>query len=109
MASRTATWLVLSSVALGGLIAAQAPVYPNGATLAPTKIATLGGPPVTIEAAPPAKTIAAKPDKSVIKKRAEALRKARHRRLMLQARVVQQLPQQPTDRFGRPLPIARHR
>jgi hypothetical protein len=79
------------------------------AGIASTKIAMLGGPPVTIEASPPAKPTAAKPDKSVIKKRAEALRKARHRRLASQARVVQQLSQQPTDPFGRPLPVARRR
>jgi hypothetical protein len=79
------------------------------ADIASTKIATLGGPAVTIEAAPPAKTTVAKHDKSVIKKRAEARRKTRHRRLALQARVVQQLPQQALDPFGQPFPAARRR
>ena len=79
------------------------------ADIASTKIATLGGPSVTIEAAPPAKTTTAKHDKSVIRKRLEARRKTRHRRLALQARAVQQLPQQATDSFGQPSPAARRR
>ncbi len=50
------------------------------ADIASTKIATLGGPPVTIETSPPpVKTADAKHDKSAIKKRVEARRKARHR------------------------------
>jgi hypothetical protein len=77
---------------------------------ASTKIATLGGPPVTIEAAPPAKPTVAKHGKSVIKKRVEARRKTRHhRRIASRARVVQQLPQQPTDPFGQSFAAARRR
>jgi hypothetical protein len=79
------------------------------ADIASTKIATLGGPAVTIDAAPPAKPTIAKHDKSVIKKRVEARRKTRHRRLAAQARVVQQLPPQALDPFGQPFPTARRR
>jgi hypothetical protein len=85
------------------------PPAPADAGIASTKIATLGGPAVTIEAAPPAKTTVAKHDKSAIKKRAEARRKTRHRRLAAQARVVQQLPPQALDPFGQPFPVARRR
>ena len=112
MATSAAAAEQVSAPASEAVPAAPEPASPPTAAdadIASTKIATLGGPPVTIEAAPPAKTIAAKPDKSVIKKRAEALRKARRRRLASQARLVQQLPQQPTDPFGRPLLVARHR
>jgi hypothetical protein len=80
------------------------------ADIASTKIATLGGPPVTIETSPPpVKAIDAKHDKSAIKKRVEARRKARHRRTALRARVVQQLPQQAMDPFGQPFTAARSR
>ena len=79
------------------------------ADIASTKIATLGGPPVTIEAAPPAKSTVAKHDRNVIKKRVEARRSARHRRTALRARVVQQIPQQPADPFGQPFAAARRR
>ncbi len=76
---------------------------------ASTKIATLGGPAVTIEAAPPVKTTVASHVKSVIKKRVEARRKTRHRRTALRARVVQQLPQQQSDPFGQSFAAARRR
>jgi hypothetical protein len=65
-----------------------------------TKIATLGGPPVTIETAPVAKTTVAPHLRTFIKKRVEARRKTRHHRTALRAHAVRQLPQQPTDPFG---------
>jgi hypothetical protein len=70
------------------------------ADLASTKIATLGGPPVTIEAQPPAKTASAMPDRSVIKKRRlQARRAAERRRIALRARLA---PQQPPHPFAQP-------
>jgi hypothetical protein len=65
-------------------------------SIAATKIATLGGPPVTIEMAPPAK--AATPDK----KPKHAKRASRHRRIALPARLAGQAPQQPANPFAQP-------
>jgi hypothetical protein len=79
------------------------------ADIASTKIATLGGPPVTIEAPPPVKTIVARHVRSVVKKRVEARRKTRHRRTALRARIVQQLSQQQSDPFGQQFAAVRHR
>ena len=64
------------------------------ADIASTKIATLGGPPVAIEAPPPAKVAGAKPDRSVIKKRLQARRAAQRRKIALRARLAQQTLQQ---------------
>jgi hypothetical protein len=87
-----------------------APPIAAAAGIASTRIATLGGPPVTIEASPsPAKTTAGKHDKSAIKKHVEARRKARHRRTASRARIVQELAQQPTDPFGQPYVTTRRR
>jgi hypothetical protein len=58
------------------------------------KIATLGGPSVTIEAAPAVEPTVARHARSVIRKRVEARRKTRHRRIASpRAHVLQQLPQ----------------
>ena len=77
------------------------------AELASTKIATLGGPPVTIEAQPPAKTASAMPDRSVIKKRRlQARRAAERRRIALRARLA---PQQPPNPFAQPAATVRSR
>jgi hypothetical protein len=93
--------------------AAPEPAIPpasSDATIASTKIATLGDPPLSIEAAAPAKPTVAKHNKRVIRKRVEARRKSRHRRrLALRARIVQQLPQQPTDPFGQQFTAERRR
>jgi hypothetical protein len=86
-----------------------APPASADADSASTKIATLGGPAVTIEAAPPVKTTVARHVRSVIKKRVEARRKTRHRRTASRVRVVQQLPQQSTDPFGQSFAAARRR
>jgi hypothetical protein len=77
------------------------------AASASTKIATLGGPSVTIEAAPAEKTTVARHVRSVIRKRVEARRKTRHRRTASRVHVVQRLSQQPTDPFGQSFAAAR--
>jgi hypothetical protein len=82
---------------------------PADLDIASAKIATLGGPPITIEAAPVAKPTVAKHEKSNIRKRVEARRKAKHRRLALRARVMQQLSQQAPDPFGQQVTTARRR
>jgi hypothetical protein len=86
-----------------------APPASADADIASTKIATLGGPPVTIEAPPPVKSIVVRHVRNVIKKRVEARRKTRHRRTALRARFVQQLPQQQSDPFGQQFAAVRHR
>ena len=60
------------------------------ADIASTKIATLGGPPVAIEAPPPAKAAGAKPDR----RRLQARRAAQRRKIALRARLAQQALQQ---------------
>ena len=69
-----------------------------------TKIATLGGPAITIET-PPAKAVSAKPDQSAAKKRLQARRAAHRRRLAARARQAQLarlVPQLPADPFAQP-------
>jgi hypothetical protein len=76
---------------------ANVPISPD-THIAATKIATLGGPPVTIETAPPAKAAAAAPDK----KPRHARRANHHRRIALPARLAGQAPQQPANPFAQP-------
>jgi hypothetical protein len=76
--------------------------------LASTKIATLGGPPVTVEA-PPAKTASAKPDESAIKERLQARRAAQRRRIALRARLARQAPAPSADPFAQPAALVRSR
>jgi hypothetical protein len=64
--------------------------------IAETKIATLGGPPVTIETQPPAKAASA-----VVRKSVQARRVVKRRRIA-PARVTRQAPQTPADPFARP-------
>ena len=81
--------------------AASAPVTPEAA-LAATRIATLGGPAVTIET--PRVTANAEPAKADVKKRKQAQHaKARRRRVRLTT--VQGSPQ-PLDAFGQPAALA---
>jgi hypothetical protein len=88
---------------------AGTPVSPD-AGIAATKIATLGGPPVTIETLRPVKAASAKPDPIVIKKRQQAKRAIPRRRLAARPRLATQVPQQPANPFGQPAPtIARSR
>jgi hypothetical protein len=73
-----------------------------------TKIATLGGPPVPIEARPPAKAASskpagAKPDVSAIQKRQQSRRTLQRRRIAARARLATQAAQQPADPFAQPL------
>ena len=102
--------------------AASEPVAPPtspDATIAATKIATLGGPAVSIETPRPvkaegkktdsAKTDSAKTGSNIIKKRQHA-RRAVRRRLAARARLTAQLPPQQADPFGQPAPtIVRRR
>lgn len=85
---------------------AGAPAAPE-TDLASVKIATLGGPPVTIE--PPPQAADAKADGSVIKKRAQARRAKERRRLAQRARLARQAPQQPADAFSQPTITTRTR
>jgi hypothetical protein len=62
--------------------------------LASTKIATLDGPPITIEARPSGKSAGAKPDASVLQKRLQARRAAQRRRMAARARLARQALQQ---------------
>jgi hypothetical protein len=75
----------------------SAPASPE-AEPAVTKIATLGGPPVTIE--PPAAGDGATPDLSVIKQRAQARRIKERRRLAERARLARLAPALPADPFA---------
>ena len=76
--------------------------------IAATKIATLGGPAVTIEDPPSAKATSAKPDRSAIRKRAQRIRERRRiaaRRAALAALQAQQAAaQQQADPFAQPAP-----
>jgi hypothetical protein len=85
---------------------ASAPASPES-DLASMKIATLGGPLVTIE--PPAQTADAKADGNVIKKRAQARRAKERRRLAQRARLARQAPQQPAAAFPQPTITTRTR
>jgi hypothetical protein len=86
---------------------AGAPASPETG-LASIKIATLGGPPVTIEM--PAQTAKAKAEGSVIKKHAQARRAKERRRLAQRARLARQVaPQQPADLFPQPTITTRSR
>lgn len=84
-----------------------APVSP-GADIAATKIATLGGPAVDIEA-PPTKISHSKPDPSATTSRQHATRAARHRRIAARARVAAQAALQAVNPFGQPAPTVRSR
>jgi hypothetical protein len=66
--------------------------------IAETKIATLGGPPVTIETQTPSKIA-----RAVVKKSSQAKRVVKRRRIAQPARVTQQAPQAPADPFAQPL------
>jgi hypothetical protein len=72
------------------------------AEIAATKIATLGGPPVAIEAQPPAKAADAKPDGSAVNKRVQARRAAQRRKIAARARLARQVAQQPASPFPQP-------
>jgi hypothetical protein len=91
-----------------GTAASEQPDAPATAemSVAATKIATLGGPPVAIETAPrPAKATAAeaKPDPDALRKRQQARRAAHRRKLAARARLAARQAQlQPADPFAQP-------
>jgi hypothetical protein len=81
---------------------ASAPAAPD-LDAASTKIATRGGPTVTIEAPPPrAKVVSEMPDQSAIRKRQQARRAAQRRKLAARARLAvrQALLQQAANPFA---------
>jgi hypothetical protein len=67
----------------------------EGARIAETRIATLGGPPVTIET--PSKIASA-----VVRKSAQAKRVVKRRRIATRARPMQPAAHRPADPFGQP-------
>jgi hypothetical protein len=87
-----------------------APVTAPADSVAATKIATLGGPPVDITDDAPAleprkvKLPRARPDQSAIKKRVQARRAMQRRRLAMRARLL--LQQQQVNPFGQPQSFA---
>jgi hypothetical protein len=81
---------------------ANAPIIPVAPNSISTRIATLGGPPVTIEPSK-AKPDRAKSDDSAVKKRQRARREVRRRRIVAR-RVVRQATQ--LDPFGQPVAAA---
>jgi hypothetical protein len=90
--------------------AAEAPSLETPAlevNAAATKIATLGGPAVTIEPTASAKTTDAKPDRSAVRRRVRAQRASERRRLARRAR--QAVSQQPGDPFSQPAATVRSR
>ena len=84
-----------------------APVSPE-ADIAMTKIATLGGPAVSIETRP-AKVSDAKPVQSALKNRQQARRAVQRRRTATRARTAAQATLQPVSPFGQPTPAIRNR
>jgi hypothetical protein len=87
----------------------EAPAADPAESLAVTKIATLGGPPVDVADDTPAielrkvKLPRARPDQSAIKKRVQARRALHRRRIALRARLF--LQQQQVNPFGQPQPF----
>jgi hypothetical protein len=91
---------------------------PTGAQVAPgadidvaaTKIATLGGPPVSIEPSARSDAKPGKPDESAVRKRQQERRAAQRRRLAAaRARLATQAAAPPASPFGQPAPTTRAR
>src|SRR6266849_1537181 len=94
----------LASASPAGQAAISSAALPDPGVAA-TKIATLGGPPVTIEPQRAGKVAGAKPDRSVIEKRLQARRAALRRRMAARARLARQmllLQQQAANPFLQP-------
>jgi hypothetical protein len=90
---------------------ASAPASPD-IDVASTKIATPGGPPVTIETPPPEQAANKKPDSSAIQERLQARRAARRRRIAQRAREAARQAQQqqvPANPFAQPTIAVRNR
>jgi hypothetical protein len=75
----------------------EAAAVEDSTRIAETRIATLGGPPVTIGTQTPSKIAPA-----VIRKSAQARAVVKRRRIAKRGRVSQPAPQVPADPFGRP-------
>jgi hypothetical protein len=74
-------------------------------SLASTRIATLGGPPVTVEPQTVPKSahpVVKKPAAAVVNKRAEARRAIQRRKMAARARIARPAAQRPADPFGTP-------
>jgi hypothetical protein len=99
----------VSSAPLSDPVAPEstAPTVSPEAAMASTRIATLGGPPVTIEAQPREIPASAKSDSGAIKKHHEA-RRAGHRHRTA-TRVAQEAAQQQADPFVQPTITVRRR
>lgn len=100
---------VSTTAAASTTSAVSVPTTPPGASIAATKIATLGGQPVDIAPGKRAKEKSAKPehakdDPSAVEKRVHARRIARRRRLAARARLAaQQLLLQQANPFAQPV------
>ncbi|MDO9295889.1 hypothetical protein [Bradyrhizobium sp.] len=101
---------VLPSASEAGAPAPQQSVAPPAADtdIVATRIATLGGPPVAIEAPPPAKAAGAKPNPDAARKRQQARRAKERRRIALRARQAA-AQQQAADPFAQPTITTRSR
>jgi hypothetical protein len=78
--------------------------------IAATKIATLGGPEVTIDEPASTRTSSATPDRSAIRKRLRAQRAKERRRIGQRARPARQtVSQQQSDPFSQPTITTRSR
>jgi hypothetical protein len=75
-----------------------APPVEESTRIAETRIATLGGPPVTIETNTPSKVAP-----TVVKKTVQAKRIVKRRKIAQRPRATQQASQRPVDPFGQPL------
>jgi hypothetical protein len=84
---------------------AGSPASPTAEVATSTMIATLGGPPVSIETPPPTNAASA-PDKKEIEKRLRARRAAQRRRAAALARAARLAPQ-PANPFAQPQPSNR--
>jgi hypothetical protein len=92
----------ITPAALNQMIAAAAPEQARepadeSTRIAETRIATLGGPPVTIEPRTPSKRAPA-----VVKKPVQARHVVKRRRIVQRARVARPAPQRPANPFGTP-------
>jgi hypothetical protein len=88
---------------------AEAPVAAEESPAA-AKIATLGGPAVTVEETTPTKRVETKPEQSGTKKHARTQRAKERRRVAQRPPVARQaLPQQAFDAFGQPVLVRRTR
>jgi hypothetical protein len=93
------TVAAIAEIAPNQVAVTEQPAAPidDSTRLAETKIATLGGPPVTIEPRTPSKAAPA-----VVKKNVQARRAVKRRKIAQRPRATQQTSQKPVDPFGQP-------